>query len=423
MNAGRYSGRRQVLWYPNILSPVEYEIMRMLLFILLASFSSLVLAQENPAGLALTQRFGEFIASKDISGAVLMVGTKDAVLYHKALGQANIAEATAMTLDTRFRIASMTKPITSMAIMMLQDDGKLNVTDSVEKHLPEFKNQLIVQSRDAGKGTITLGKPKRAITVRDLLTHTSGLPSGYPAGAADVYQKRHYTLSETTALSSQQPLNFEPGTKWEYCNAGIDTLGRIVEVLSGQSYEAFLQTRLFDKLGMKHSRFALTPEEAKQLAVVYSKKDGELSVTSSSITGLPKVNKHPIPAAGLVSTAGDMGKLYACLLNGTVVDGKALLSATALAEMTKTQTGDIKTGFVDGMSFGYGFQVVAEPKGATSSLNAGSYGHGGAFATQGWIDPKAGVYYVLMTQRTGLANSDASPMRQELQRLGRALLK
>src|SRR5205085_7909365 len=134
-----------------------------------------------------------------------------------------------------------------------------------------------------------------------------------------------------------------------------------------------------------------------------------------SLIGLPKDAKHPIPAGGLISNAGDLSKLYRMMLNKGELNGKRILSAKAVAEMTRTQTGDIKTGFVDGMSFGYGWAVVKEPKGVTAMLSSGTFGHGGAFGTQGWIDPHKDLFVILLIQRTGLANADASPMRQALQ--------
>jgi CubicO group peptidase (beta-lactamase class C family) len=371
----------------------------------------------------LTKRFEKFVADNDTSGAVLLIGKKDSIPYFEAVGKSNIKTDTAMHKDSLFRIASMTKPITAMAIMMLVDEGKLSVDDPVEKYLPEFKGQMMVQSTDKEKGTVTLGKPKRAITVRDLLTHTSGL-AGYPAGLADVYTKRNRTIAETTLAVSQLPLMFEPGTKWSYCNSGIDTLGRIVEVLSETSFEQFLQTRIFDKLKMTNTTFYPTPKQVEKMATLYGKDKDKLAEAPNAMIALPKNPKHPIPAGGLVSCADDLARLYQCLLRGTEINGDYLLKKASFEAMTKTQTADIPTGFVDGMSFGYGFAVVKEPKGVTAMLSAGTYGHGGAFGTQGWIDLKQDVFFVLLIQRQGLPNGDASEMRKELQTLGmKALAK
>ena len=364
-------------------------------------------------------RFDKFVADGELSGAVLLVGSKDGVKLHEAVGQANLADKTPMEKTTLFRIASMTKPITAIAVMMLVDEGKLSVEDAVEKHLPEFKGQMLIGLQNK---ELTLKKPKRPITLRDLLTHTSGMGQ-YPPGLAELYTKRNYTLSEATIAVSQVPLVREAGEAWSYNNPGIDTLGRIVEVASGMSFEKFLQTRIFDPLGMKDSTFYPTAEQAKKVALTYGVKDGKLVAAPNNLLDVKANPKHPVPAGGLYSTAADQAKLYQFMLNNGKFGEKQLLSEKCLKAMTTTQTGDIKTGFVDGMSWGLGWQVVAEPKGGTEALSAGSYGHGGAFGTQGWIDPKKGVFYILMIQRVGIPNADASEYRKELQRLGAELVK
>lgn len=373
----------------------------------------------------LRERFAKFVKDGDAAGSVVAVGNKDVQII-QTVGVRDVTRGDDMTADTLFRIASMTKPITAIAIMQLQDAGKLSVDDPVEKHLPEFKGQQMVVGTDKEKGTTTLGKPSRPVTLKDLLTHTSGL-AAYPAGMADVYTKRQYTLGETTTAVSQLPLQFEPGTKWAYSNSGIDVLGRVIEVVSGEGYEKFLQTRIFDPLGMTDTTFYPTAEQAKRIATIHDKKDGKAVAASS--TGFKmdfdgKLRKHPIPAGGLYSTAPDLVKLYRAMLNkGVYGEGKRLISEKAFEQMTRTQTGDIKTGFVDGMSFGYGWAVVKEPKGATELLSAGTFGHGGAYGTQGWIDPKQGVFFVLLIQRSGNFGGDGSEMRKELQKLGLAGLK
>jgi len=385
-----------------------------LLLLVLPAFAA---AQgKNP----LRDRFVKFGDDGELSGAVLLVGTKDKIAYDCVTGMANLADKTPMRKSTLFRIASMTKPITALAIMMLVDEGKLSVEDAVEKHLPEFKGQMLVAAKD--KETTALKRPKRPITLRDLLTHTSGM-GNYPAGLADLYTKRNFTLAEATIAVSQVPLVREPGEAWSYNNPGIDTLGRIVEVASGLSFEKFLQTRIFDPLGMEDSTFYPTAEQAKNVAINYGVKDGKLVAAPNSLLDVKADPKHPVPAGGLYSTAGDQAKLYQFMLNGGKLGDKQLLSEKSLKQMTTTQTGKIVTGFVPGMSWGFGWQVVAEPKGATAALGAGSYGHGGAFGTQGWIDPKKGAFYILMIQRTGLANGDASEFRKEFQRLAVELLK
>ena len=158
-------------------------------------------------------------------------------------------------------------------------------------------------------------------------------------------------------------------------------------------------------------------EEVKRVATTYAKADGKLTPSQTLIVDYAKDAKHPIPAGGLFSTGEDLAKLYCCLLRKTQIGDKRILSRKSFIEMTHTQTGDLKTGFVEGMSFGYGFAVVVEPKGVTAMLSPGTFGHGGAYGTQSWADPKQDLFVVLLIQRTGLSNGDASEMRQEFQRL------
>jgi CubicO group peptidase (beta-lactamase class C family) len=363
----------------------------------------------------------KFVDSGDLSGAVTVVGRRDGVLALDAVGTANIATNAPMAKDTIFRIASMTKPITALGIMILMDEGKLNPDDDVAKHLPEFTGQrLLVPTAD---GVQTLRKPARPVKLRDLMTHTSGV-ANYPVGVSDVYTKRNRTLAETTLATALQPLTFEPGTKWSYSNPGIDALGRVIEVHSGMSYEAFLQKRVFEPLGMTDTTFYPTKEQRARVAVTYGKdKGGKLLAGPDTLLAVPEGAKHPVPAGGLYSTAGDLAKLYQMMLNKGALNGKRIVSEKAVAEMTKVQTGDIKTGFVDGMGFGFGWAVVRESKGVTATLSAGSYGHGGAFGTQAWIDPAQDLFVVLLIQRTGLPNADGSAMRQVLQELAVAAVK
>ncbi len=382
------------------------------LFVVLAG-AGLTLGQATPFQ-PVTARFDKFVADGDLSGAVLLVGTKGKTVYEAAVGNRDLAADAPMKADTLFRIASMTKPVTALAVMLLADEGKLSADDAVEKHLPEFRAQWLVASRE--QDVLTLKRPARTVTLRDLLTHTSSL-AAYPVGLSDVYLKRDRTLSETTVAVSQLPLQFEPGTKWSYSNPGIDTLGRVVEVVSGTSFEAFVQTRILDPLDMADTTFYPTAEQKKRVAVLYRKRDGKLAPTPDGLLALPAHPKHPIPAGGLYSTAGDLAKLYRFMLNGGEAGGKRLLSLKSHDAMTKTQTGDIPTGFVGGMSFGFGWAVVKEPKGVTETLAAGSYGHGGAFGTQGWIDPAAGRFFVLLIHRSDLVNGDASTFRAEFQKL------
>jgi CubicO group peptidase (beta-lactamase class C family) len=368
-------------------------------------------------------RMQAFVDRGEIAGAVTVVGRHDVILNVTVVGSQDLEKRRPMSEDTIFRIASMTKPITAIGIMMLVDEGKLSVEDPVEKYLPEFKGQMLVASRDQAGGTETLKKPTRPIKVRDLLTHTSGLP-GWPPGLSDIYQKRNRTLAEGIIAISQRPLEFEPGSKWAYCNQGIDTLGRIIEVVSGQKYEEFLHDRIFFPLAMTDTTFYPTPAQRERVAITYDKTGDRLVPAANTVLDLPATGaRYPVPAGGLYSTAGNLAKLYQLMLNHGTRGNIRFLSERVIADMTSVQTGELKTGFVDGMSFGFGWGVVREPKGVTAALSPGSYGHGGAYGTQVWIDPAKDLFTVLLIQRNGLKNADGTEMRRELQELAAAAVR
>jgi CubicO group peptidase (beta-lactamase class C family) len=365
----------------------------------------------------------KYVDTHFVAGVVAAVGSQKGIVYQTAAGDLNVEQRKKMSADALFRIASMTKPVTAMGLMILADEGKLSIDDPVEKYLPVFKGQLLIASRDEQAKTMTLKKSSRPITLRDLATHTSGLPGGFPEGIGDLYFKRNLSLAEAVCVSSQRPLDFEPGSKWAYCNAGIDTLGRVIEVVSGQSYESFLAQRIFQPLGMKDTSFYPTDEQLQRLAGLYGSKDGKLEPIGYQLLGPTKGARHPIPAGGLYSTAADLAKLYQVLLNQGTLGETKIISAQSLAEMTKVQTGDLKTGFTEGMGYGLGFAVTRTPAGVHEMLSAGSFGHGGAFGTQGWIDPHQDLFVILLFQRVGLPNADGSDIRRDLQKLAVEALK
>ena len=363
----------------------------------------------------------KYVDNHTVAGVVAAIGSREGIISLEALGSLNREQKLAMPVDAVFRIASMTKPITAIAIMMLVDEGRLSVDDPVEKHLLEFKGQLLIESKEGEK--VVLKKPARAILIRDLLTHTSGLPGGFPPGISDLYFRRQLSLGEAVAISSQRPLEFEPGTKWAYCNAGIDTLGRIVEVVSGMPFEQFLEKRLFFPLGMFDTTFYPNDEQLQRLAALYENKEGKLNPTGFQLIGPTKNARHPIPAGGLFSTAHDLGHLYRLMLTRGAIGELRLLSEKSVDEMTKLQIGELAGGFTPGVSMGFGWQVTRKPEGVHEMLSAGSFGHGGAFGTQGWIDPVKDVFVILLIQRTGMPNADASDIRRDLQQVAADALK
>jgi CubicO group peptidase (beta-lactamase class C family) len=360
----------------------------------------------------LKTEFQDYVDRHQAAGTVTLVALKGKVISLEAVGWQDVESRAAMKPDSIFQIASMTKPVTAMAILMLEEEGRLSIEDPVEKHLPEFRGQQLVVKKDGA--TITLGKPARPITIKDLLTHTSGLRGSPPPGFADLYAKRNRTLAEATIAISQWPLEFEPGSKWAYCNAGIDTLGRIIEVCSGKSYETLLEERLFLPLGMKDTFFYPSEVQKSRVATLYKKEKDGLARSENSL-GDAVGGRFPLPAGGLFSTAPDLLKLYQMVLDRGTAGGRRYLSEASIAKMTRNHTGDLHAGFTDGVQMGLGWQLVGTPTGVTEMLSPGTYGHGGAFGTQGWIDPKKEMIFILMVQRSGFPNGDASDLRKSLQ--------
>jgi CubicO group peptidase (beta-lactamase class C family) len=345
----------------------------------------------------ISDQMRSFIEKKEITGAITLVADKNGIIHFDVVGTADVAGMKPMTPDSIFWIASMTKPITATGILMLQDEGKLSVDDLVSKHIPEFAN-LKTPS----------GKPAN-LTLKHLLTHTSGLREAPTEVAKDAK-----VLADLIPSFLEKPTSFEPGSKWSYCQSGINTLGRIIEVVSGKSYVEFIQTRLLDPLGMKDTTFYLSAEQLPRLAPSYKKDAGTLvEMPIAFLMGKSPTDKdrYPLANGGLFSTAQDYAKFLRMVLNKGTLDGKRYLSEKAVEQMTTIQSGDVVTGFTPGNGWGLGWCVVKEPQGITASLSPGSHGHGGAYGTQAWIDPKRGIAYVLLIQRAGI-NADGSEMRK-----------
>ncbi len=378
-------------------------------------------AEPAPAGIpALKDEFQGYVDRHQTAGTVTLVARKGKVLSLDAVGWQDIEAKLPMRTDSIFQIASMTKPVTAMGILMLEEEGKLSIEDPVEKYLPEFRGQQLVLKREGA--SLTLGKPARPITIKDLLTHTSGLRGSSPPGFADLYAKRNRTLAEATIAISQWPLEFEPGTKWSYCNTGIDTLGRIIEVCSGTSYEMFLTERIFWPLGMMDTFFYPAGAWKARVATLY-KKDKDGLARSENFIGDAVEGRFPLPAGGMFSTAMDMFRFYQMVLDGGTARGHRFLSEAGVAKMTRNHVGDLKAGFTDGVQMGLGWQIVGTPTGVTEMLSPGTYGHGGAFGTQGWVDPKKQMIFILMVQRAGFPNGDASDLRKSLQSIAVAAVR
>jgi CubicO group peptidase (beta-lactamase class C family) len=348
------------------------------------------------------------IDAREITGAVTMVVTKDQILHAESTGLADVASGRAMTPDALFNIMSMTKPITATAILMLQDEGKLSLADPVAKFIPAFAD-LKTPS----------GKPAN-LTIARLMTHTSGLGEGGGPAMRDAH-----TLADLIPIFLATPMQFEPGAQWKYCQSGINTAARIVEVASGQTFAEFLAARLFRPLGMKDTTHTPAKDQLPRIATPYA-KNKENGALEAGRVNPPAPGERPTTGnAGLYASAPDYARFCQMLLNGGALDGHRYLSPAAMKFLTTVQTGELPTGFFQdeargkrGANYGWGIGtcILKTPHdGVAAMLSPGTYGHGGAWGTQAWIDPVRGVAYVLMVQRTNFPNSDASDVRKNFQ--------
>ena len=319
----------------------------------------------------------QFVEENKTAGAVTLVARNGRIASFEAVGYQDLEKGIPMQKQTIFRIASMTKPFVGAAIMMMVEEGKLSLDDPVDKFLPQFSDMWLINKQSEEE--MQLIRPSRPINIRDILSHTHGL-AGAPQNA-DVKSLREYTL-----VVSQLPLEFEPGSRWKYGGSGITAAARIVEVLSGMSYTNFLQEKIFTPLGMKNTYFSLPEEHSDLVAKNYIPDEKEGLKAREKNFGL----KYFRPDAGLFSTASDMAIWMQTILDGGIYGEARILSEESVQLMTMTQTGDLETGFTQGMSFGLAFQVVKDPTGVTGMLSPGTFGHGGALGTQYWADPGSG---------------------------------
>jgi CubicO group peptidase (beta-lactamase class C family) len=350
---------------------------------------------ERPTG-DIAGRLQLFVDSHTLAGAVTLVASKDRVLSLEAVGYADVAARKPMATDALFWIASMSKPMTAAAFMALVDEGKVKVDDPVEKYLPEFRDVWLAVERD--NDHILLKRPRHKITVKHLLTHTSGLPF---ASRVEGPELDHLTLRDGARSYVMTPLLSEPGSKWAYSNAGINTAGRIIEVVSGMPYEKFMQKRLFDPLGMKDTTFWPDEKQLARLAKSYRPNrtnDGLVEIKIGQLRyPLNDHKRQPMPAGGLFSTATDVSNFCRMVLAGGVFEGKRVLSEKAVRQMTSSQTGDLP------QSYGLGW--------ATGKKSGGTFGHGGAYRTDMTVDPRKGLVMVFLVQHDGYPGKDGDKIR------------
>ncbi len=336
-------------------------------------------AGESPVEAALQP----YVASNWLAGAVtVVVGTND-IVSHEAVGYADVAGKAPMKKDAFFWIASMTKPITAVAFMMLVDEGKVSLDDPVGKYIPPLNNLWVVDKKD--NDTMSLKKQARPITLRHLLSHTSGLPFLTPVLADDLAS---LPLDQQVLSFTMNPLEYQPGEGYRYSNEGIDTIGRVIEIASGMPYEKFLQTRVFDPLGMRETTFFPSAAQVKRLAKTYGPNAEKNGLAEAAVpylrTPFDRPGRNPEPGGGLFSTGEDLARFCQMLLNKGMSKGKRLLSENAIAELSKVQTGQ------PNQKYGLGFAVDLDGRGA--------FGHGGALATNMTIYPDRHLALIWLVQ-------------------------
>ena len=387
--------------------------------------ASLPVAEPEDVGLApdRLQRIHEMIMRRveagDISGAVTMVARRGRLVHFEAHGLMDIEAKKPMTKDALFRLASSTKPITATAILILMEEGKLKLTDPVAKYIPEFKSSKVAveavhtsapmsdQGPAAGERYYTV-PASHDITIIDLLTHTSGLGSGGITGPD--LQKLQQARTPTETLADFIPrlgalaLDFQPGTQWRYSGlAGFDTLGRIVEIVSGTTLDQFLRKRLFEPLGMDNTWFNVPEKEQPRIATIYNRTPSGLQKPTAPLRiGSPVYFSG---AGGLTSAAPDYLQFAQMLCNGGQLNGKRILSPWTVDLMLSNNVGELFEGQIGrapkGVGFGLGGEVVVSAVDERLRKPNGSYGWDGAFGTYWWVNRKEQMVVVLFVQTPG----------------------
>ncbi|MGO9232052.1 MAG: serine hydrolase domain-containing protein [Bryobacteraceae bacterium] len=349
------------------------------------------------------------IDAGELCGAVTVVERRGHVVHFEAHGLMDLESKKPMEKDAIFRLASMTKPITGVAVLMLMEEGKIRLNDPVSKFLPEFREMTVAMPRE--RGAVATPDPgfytipaNREITILDLLTHTSGLVSGglgaaqvpklAPRGPAD-------TLASYVPKLAAVPLDFQPGTQWAYSGgAGPEVLSRIVEIVSGQTYDEFLRTRIFEPLGMKDTFFYPPDDRRSRLVTLYRKTLNGLEKDANQYGYSSKT--YFSGGGGLMSTAADYLQFAQMLLNGGELNGKRLLGPRTVELMASNHVGDMFNGKAGrpahGMGFGLIVQVVEDNVAAGLRVSNGSFGWDGAFGTQMWVQPKEKMVTLIMIQ-------------------------
>ena len=388
------------------------------------------------------ERMEQYLGREEMSGALGMVARHGKVVYLETWGDRDREQGLPMTQDTIFRIYSMSKPITSAAVMILYEEGKFRLNDPIGRYIPELADLEVAESATAQEvessftsdGTNRPRQRMRPVTIRDLLRHTAGMTYGFfgNSPADQAYREvglltTETNLEEFTQKLGKLPLLYEPGTRWHY-SVSIDVLGRLVEVTSGQRFGDFLHQRVFEPLGMVDTGFTVPASKVDRFAQLYAPK-GSSSGTDAWLTR--NDSKEIIVAAplasrnfkagssfqsgggGLVSTASDYMRFCLAMLNGGILDGNRILSRKSVELMRTNQLGDIQMGMGrSGYGFGYGFAVATDQGRIGEFGSVGEYNWGGAAGTTFWIDPVEQLIGVFMVQIMPHRTNMGSDFRQ-----------
>ncbi len=353
----------------------------------------------------------DYIAKGRQAGVGVLVARYGRIVYHKAYGQDDMQAKTPLKPDAIFRIASQTKAITSIGLMMLFEEGKFLLDDPISKYIPAFKNPKVLDKLNDKDTSYTTVPARREITIRQLLTHTSGI--SYPTigtkEAVAIYAKNRIpsgigtpggTLADAMNRLAALPLVHQPGEKWTY-GLSVDVVGYLIEVLSGQSLDQFLRVRLFDPLGMKDTFFYLPPAKQNRLTRVYTEDSTKAIRRLPSQGGISEdypnqAGTYYSGGAGLSSTLYDYAIFLQMMLNGGEYGGKRILSPTTVRLITTNQIGELNQGI---NKFGLGFGITSERSAARLPVSEGSFDWGGFFGTTYWVDPKEEIVALLYTQK------------------------
>jgi CubicO group peptidase (beta-lactamase class C family) len=351
----------------------------------------------------------EQVDKKNIPGAVVLIARNGKVVMYKAFGYDEMEKKLPLKKDQIFRIASQTKAITSVAAMMLWEEGKFNLEDPVSMYIPEFKNPTVLKTYNEKDSTYTSEPAKKEITIRQLITHTSGIgyasigskemkgiygKAGVPSGVGNSTD----ILGDKMKILGKQPLTHEPGEKFTY-GLGIDVIGRLVEIWSGKTLAEYFKEKIFTPLGMNDTYFYLPKEKQSRLTRLYEEQGGVLQLKKTSVEGDPDypclAGTYYSGGGGLSSTIEDYAKFLQMVLNGGTYNGTRLLGRKTVELMLTNQ---ITPKVSETTQFGIGFQIETGLTDYLSPQSIGSFGWGGMFNTSYWADPKEKLVALLYTQ-------------------------